>query len=174
MSLKTIFFALVVLAICSRATSDECNPYESATSQRGAFTAADFLIDFETKSPVVTSPGRRLELGNVDTFRFLGLPDIQMSITRFQLDNNVENPLHVHPRGAELLYVIKGDIELYIAGEAGAAELTIPLRPKQSSVIPMAVPHKQLCRSEGGCEYVGVLSAPDAGTYGIKDLMKKR
>lgn len=68
-----------------------------------------------------------------------------MSINRFKLDNTVENPLHVHPRGAELIYVIKGIVELTIAAEAGAAELKITLNPAQYSVVPQAVAHKQLC-----------------------------
>lgn len=170
MTFAYFFAALALASVSQLASGDECNPYASATSQRGTFSNDDFIIDFAKKSPIVTSPGRRVELGNVDTFPFLGLPDIQMSINRFQLDNNVENPLHVHPRGAELIYVIKGVVELTIAAESGAAELSITLNPAQSSVVPQAVAHKQLCRTESGCEYVGVLNGPDAGNFGIKTL----
>lgn len=121
---------------------------------------------------MVATNGRRVELGDVDSFPFLRLPGIQMSVNRFQLMNNIENPLHVHPCGAELLYVIKGTVELYIAAEDGAAAFNIVLQPAQNSVIPRAAAHRQLCRTESDCEYVSVLNGPDTGHFGITGLGK--
>lgn len=85
-------------------------------------------------------------------------------------------PAHVHPRAAELAFVLSGAVEVAWTDELGTApasapaaaaagrRVASPLRRHDAAVVPRALPHSVACVSADACVVLAVLNAGDPGT----------
>ena len=80
----------------------------SRLSFRQQFSPANFTFDLAASTPTGSLAGGEIRAANIDSFQALSGEDI--SYTLFKLQPCAVNLPHVHPRAAELLYVISGKL----------------------------------------------------------------
>ena len=80
----------------------------SRLSFRQQFSPANFMFDLAASTPTGSLAGGEIRAANIDSFQALTGEDI--SYTLFKLQPCAVNLPHVHPRAAELLYVISGKL----------------------------------------------------------------
>jgi quercetin dioxygenase-like cupin family protein len=158
--------ALVAFAVQSSAAFRTLST--SVLKQRSAFNSSDFAFDLRQALQITAIPGVYGQLADVSTFPILGLPDTQMSVVRIFFGNDVIFPTHVHPRGTEMLYVVKGSVKVTLEAEFGSAgPIVNTLNPGQVTIFPLGLAHGEVCVS-GPCEVVAMFDSPDPGIYFVK------
>lgn len=90
------------------------------------------------------------------------------SIMHFVHPPNVGPALHMHPRGSESFYIIKGDYKFFLGNEI------INTKIGDTIIIPEGTPHKFNSGNNGG-EFL-VISPPDLENYfyEVSQLLTKR
>jgi quercetin dioxygenase-like cupin family protein len=159
-------FAFVAFAVQSSAAFRTIST--SVQKQRSAFNSSDFAFDLNKGTQITGIPGIYAQRGDVSTFPILGLPDTQMAVVRLFFGDGVLFPTHVHPRGTEMLYVIKGSVKVTLEAESSStAPIVNTLNPGQVTIFPIGLAHGGLCVS-GPCEIVAMFDSPDPGIYFVK------
>lgn len=169
--------AVVGLVPCAWASPPRPTPsptaplFPTAAALRSSFAAADYAIDTNT----IRGPRGRVgsvRPATVGTFPLLGLPDVDMALVRVTLAGGAHGPPHTHPRSAELLYLLRGTLDVYVVEEnpAGAPRARVianTLAVGGMSAFPRGLVHGQRCVSAGGCEYIAALNAADPGSVAV-------
>lgn len=136
----------------------------STAALRSRFADADFAID-TTAIDGLATPSGEVRPAFVGAFPVLGLPDVRMSLAAVTLAGGAFNQAHTHPRGAELLFLLRGRMDVFFVDEGGPAPRTVAntLRPGGATVFGQGLIHGEHCVSEEPCEFVAVFNDPDAG-----------
>lgn len=138
----------------------------SANKVRAELPEDAFTFDPRTPANVLKLPFGTLSLGTVDQFPALGGADVQMAYVRVTLFPGSTLPAHLHPRGTELDYVVRGVIKTVIAEEFGSARpsITVVLGAGKLAVVPEGLTHAQTCVSKEACVFVATFNTADPGT----------
>ncbi|GAB0498012.1 hypothetical protein MMPV_009352 [Pyropia vietnamensis] len=144
--------------------------FSTAAGLRSRFVAADYAIDTNA-IPGSTSRSGTVRPATVANFPILGLPDVDAALVRVTLAPGAHGPPHTHPRASELLFLLRGTLNVYVVEENSAAPrtrvITNTLRVGHMAVFPRGLLHGQRCVSAGGCEYVATLDSADPGTVAV-------
>lgn len=143
-------------------------PFQSTSALRGLLKDSDFVLDLPAIEGF-SSDGGTVRPAFVGSFPALGLPDVQMSIANVQLEAGAFNQPHVHPRGSELLFLVKGRLDVFFIEDAGAPPrvVTNTLDAGSATVFGIGLVHGERCVSDTPCEFVAVLNNPDAGSASV-------
>jgi quercetin dioxygenase-like cupin family protein len=161
-------FVLVAAVVCF--TAQSCIAFDgilskSVTMDRNMFSPSSFVFDLTRGVQLTASKGVVVQLGDVSSFPALGLPDNQMALARIFMKEGAVVPTHVHPRGTEMPYVVKGLVQVTLEPEfGGKGKIVNTLTPGQSTIFPAGVAHGQKC-VKGPCEFVAVFNSPDPGIF---------
>lgn len=139
--------------------------FMSTAALRSRFADGDFAIDATaiTGSP---TPSGVVRPALVGSFPVLGLPDVRMSFAFVTLEGGAFNQAHTHPRGAELLFLTKGKMDVFFVEDnvgPNARTVVNTLNAGGATVFGQGLIHGEQCVSEGPCEFVAVFNNPDAG-----------
>ena len=133
----------------------------SAKVFRSRFNASDFVFDL-TKGPSATlGPGGITRLAIVDTFPALEQNGISMLLTN--LDPCAINLPHVHPRAAELLFVLKGSLKVSFVEETGGRTIVNVVNASQTTVFPRGLLHEEQNNECEPAVFVSAFSDEDPG-----------
>lgn len=165
--------AVATLASGARGASPRPTPtlaaplFPTAATLRSRFAAADYVIDTNT----IRGPRGRsgtVRPATVATFPILGLPDVDASLVRVTLAGGAHGAPHTHPRASELLYLLRGTLDVYVVEENSAAPrarvIANTLAVGGVAAFPRGLLHGQHCVSAGGCEFLAALNAADPGS----------
>ncbi|GAB0489825.1 hypothetical protein MMPV_001050 [Pyropia vietnamensis] len=139
-----------------------------------------------TAGSTVEFPFGSLTLGSAAEFPALSsATGVDLSYILVRIHAGAVAPAHVHPRAAELAFVLSGTVEVTWVDEygtpvapprsqssrrpsadlaAGGRRVANSLRRHEAAVVPRALPHSVACVSAGGCVVLAVLNAGDPGT----------
>jgi len=118
----------------------------------------------------VTFPFGSLTLGDARTFPALSATTgVDLSYILVRIHGGATAPAHVHPRGAELAFVLRGAVRLAwtdeVAPSGGAGRVVANGLPARGiGVVPRGAVHSVHCVAEGGCVVLAVFNAGDPGT----------
>ncbi|KAL6894282.1 hypothetical protein ACP4OV_008380 [Aristida adscensionis] len=113
-----------------------------------AVVADDFFFAGHARAPSTDNPmGSGLIPGNVEAFP--GLNTLGVSINRVDLAPGGVNPLHSHPRAAELVHVVAGEMLVGFVSTAGRFFSKV-VREGESFVIPRGLMHFQYNAGKNG------------------------
>jgi quercetin dioxygenase-like cupin family protein len=165
---RRVLISVAFVAFAVQSTAAFRTLSTSVLKQRSAFKSSDFAFDLRQAVQITAVPGVYAQLADVSTFPILGLPDTQMSVVRAFFGDGVIFPTHVHPRGTEMLYVIKGSVKVTLEPEFGSTDPIVnTLSPGQVTIFPLGLAHGAVCVS-GPCEVVSMFDSPDPGIYFVK------
>lgn len=171
----TVAVAIVGLAAGAWGRSPPSTPmlaplFPTAATLRSRFVAADYAIDTNAIHGSTSRSGT-VRPATVANFPVLGLPDVDAALLRVTLAPGAHGPPHTHPRASELLFLLRGTLNVYMVEENSAAPrtrvITNTLRVGRMAVFPRGLLHGQRCVSAGGCEYVAALDSADPGTVAV-------
>ena len=139
----------------------------TAAAMRHQYKAQDFMYDLMAATPDrgVAGEVRPLGMGQMPTLAGLGV-----SFTHFTVEPCGINAPHVHPRGTELLFVVKAEflrtafVEENGATVDGSAVVRNDIKTGQVVVFPQGLIHYQQNLGCTTAEYISALSSEDAGT----------
>ena len=96
----------VYVALLSTVTA-QTPIYTSASAQRAA---VDNVLSFDANAipPVALGGGVTARAGNVANFPSLALPDVNMAFNLVRFPPGSTVPGHIHPRGTELIFNVRG------------------------------------------------------------------
>jgi len=162
---------VAVLAGAASATkpASTADLFPTAVALRAKFDDADFAID-TTKIKGNPNAAGNVRVGNVGGFPVLGLPGIDSSFALVSLEADAHNLPHTHPRASETLYLLKGELDVFIVEENSAPPVRVienTLRPGGVAVFPTGLIHGQRCVAKEGCEFVAVLGSADPGAVSV-------
>lgn len=124
-----------------------------------------FLIDF-SKALKHNRGSFKEQFGNLNTFP-VGGADVQLSISRIQVESGGNFPSHSHPRATEVIYVRKGVVRTKLRFEAlpfaKPRIVTNIVKASQVSVFPQGLAHEVTCISKYPCTYIAFFNSADAG-----------
>lgn len=133
---------------------------------RNQYAPESFVLDFQ-KAARTSGNGTLVEFGNVASFPVLTMPDIEISVGRVTIEEGYANHRHIHPRGAEVIYMVDGLMEVYFETEnEGNGQISNTLPAGLAAVIPQGLIHGQTCL-KGPCVFIAVLKSADPGNYKI-------
>ena len=137
--------------------------FTSASAQRAAL---DNNLSFNAKAiPATRLPtGATAQAGNVANFPSLALPDVSMAFNLVTIPKGEVVPEHIHPRGTELIFNVRGAQEITIGQEGMAEDLVFRTKPGFYTAIPEGLPHITKCVSRGGCIFSASFNTADPGT----------
>jgi len=152
-------------AAAARGPSLAASPFQSTSALRGLLQDSDFAINLPAIEGFSSDAGT-IRPAFVGDFPALGLPDVQMSVAAVQLAAGAFNQPHVHPRGTELLVLIKGTLEVFFIEDGGAPPrvVTNTLPAGAATVFGIGLVHGERCVSDTPCEFMAVFNNPDAGS----------
>lgn len=137
--------------------------------QRATMADSAFIIDPALGIINRAHKGRVAEIADQTKFPPLGLSDIDMAIVRFTLDPNGTNPMHVHPRATEMVFVLKGRLSVETGPELGNKKFVRNIvEAGFSYVFPQALVNGQRCLSEGRCEFVSMFNSGNPGVFDVE------
>lgn len=162
-------------------------PPPAATVRSGLPAAAWAFRPMQAESApaagtTVKFPFGSLTVGSAAEFPALSSSTgVDLSYILVRIHPGAVAPAHVHPRAAELAFVLSGTVEVAWVDEfgtpvtpptsgsrAGASAagrgVASTLRQHEAGVVPRALPHSVACVSAGGCVVLAVLNAGDPGT----------
>ena len=164
------WIALLVIAALVSLGFAQLNPqvnpnFRSPAELRGLVNNTLF---FDPQAiPVVNLPQNvESRLGNVQRFPSLGLPDVGIAFAQADVPFGSIFPVHVHPRGTEMLLVISGVFKITISPELTLPDVDIVARPGQLTVIPQGLRHFELCLTKPSCRFISSFRA-ETGDPGI-------
>lgn len=167
----------------------------SAASVRSALPPAAWAFqpleaaNARVSGTTVEFPFGSLTLGSAAEFPTLSAAaGVDLSYILVRIHAGAVAPAHVHPRAAELAFVLAGAVEVAWVDEFGTApaapaaaaaaaagrsmaaspvsgrRVANPLRRHGVGVVPRALPHSVACVSAEACVVLAVLTAGDPGT----------
>lgn len=166
----------------------------TAATARGALPAAAWAFKptqadgAGVAGTTVAFPFGSLTLGSAAEFPALSSSaGVDLAYILVRIHPGAVAPAHVHPRAAELAFVLAGTVEVAWVDEFGTPAPPPPpsssppsspprgprsagrrvanrLGPHEAGVVPRALPHSVACVSVGGCVVLAVLNAGDPGT----------
>lgn len=129
---------------------------------------SDFVIDVTSRTPN-TGTG-----GTVQARESPNTPSLQgqgISLSLFTIEEGGQNLIHYHPRATELLYVIKGTIQVGFTTTTGRyIENTIT--EGQATVFPLALLHFQRNIGTGTSQYISMLNSENPGVMSFPRVFK--
>jgi quercetin dioxygenase-like cupin family protein len=161
---------VVLIAAVACFTAQSCFAFDgilskSVTLDRNMFSPSSFVFDLTRGVQLTAFKDVVVQLGDVSSFPALGLPDNQMSLARAFMKEGTILPTHVHPRGTEMPYVVKGLVEVTLEPEFGSkGRIVNTLAPGQATIFPAGVAHSQKC-VKGPCEFIAIFNSPDPSIF---------
>lgn len=124
---------------------------------------SQYVISPRKSKPLRPVPGvvirpMRVDLGQ----EVLGLADVQYIAVNVRMMSGVTFPTHYHPRGAEMITVVRGKSRTHMQNEAGTP-IKGTYRALESFIVPQGLIHNFTCISKTPCLYHIVLNSADAG-----------
>lgn len=120
---------------------------------------SDFVIE------VTGLPGRRGQGGLVQARESPNTPAMVgqgIALSLFTIDVGGQNLIHYHPRATELLYVIKGTIEVGFTTTTGAL-IANTVKAGQATLFPRALLHFQRNIGTETAQYISILNSENPG-----------
>lgn len=158
------FNTIVVLAVVTLfATAKAQTPiFTTASAQRAAL---DNVLSFDTNDiePTVLEGNVTAQPGNVGNFPSLALPDANVAFNVANIPSGEEFPIHIHPRGTEIIFNIVGDQKITLTQENGEL-LVFDTKPGTFTVILEGLPHVTECVGEEDCQFSAAFNTADPGT----------
>lgn len=93
----------------------------TACDSRRELADGEFLIAFRDSLQTIEN-GQISRFASAKTFPALG-PDIQIEMNKIALFSKKVYPAHSHPRGSEMLFVLKGEVDVVLALERKQEEV---------------------------------------------------
>jgi len=120
---------------------------------------SDFVFDVTARTPNQGMGGtvQARESPNTPALQGQGI-----ALSLFTVEEGGQNLIHYHPRATELLYVIKGTIEVAFTDTTGKLHANI-VKPGQATVFPRALLHFQRNIGKGTTQYISILNSENPG-----------
>jgi len=129
---------------------------------------SDFVIDVTSRAPNQGMGGtvQARESPNTPALQGQGI-----ALSLFTIEKGAQNLIHYHPRATELLYVIKGTIQVGFTTTTGRyIENTI--KEGQATVFPRALLHFQRNIGDGTAQYISMLNDENPGVMSFPRVFK--
>lgn len=153
---------LSLLALLSVATAKiPSTGLRTAESARLKLKDRDFKIS-PRKGIILNTPAFEARIADLTNYRALSLVDTQFYIARITLRSHKTFPTHFHPRGSEVLTVLKGAIRVSFRMENGRV-VRNKLHVGHTTVFPQGLPHDIKCVSRRDCLMLATLNTADPG-----------
>jgi len=180
MKFSTFILSILGAAACVSAQSNNTNTNATRTAEllEGLQKAptrlarlnvlqnnTDWLFDFTSDLGTTRGAGGNLTSANVANFPALFANGLAMTVGRMEPCGM--NTPHTHPRAAEILYLVSGQMEAGFIEENGARFVKNALTPGQGTLFPQGSIHYQI---NTGCLpvlFVAALNDEDPGTSQI-------
>eukprot|EP00511_Aplanochytrium_stocchinoi_P013630 CAMPEP_0204895378 /NCGR_PEP_ID=MMETSP1349-20130617/33992_1 /ASSEMBLY_ACC=CAM_ASM_000710 /TAXON_ID=215587 /ORGANISM="Aplanochytrium stocchinoi, Strain GSBS06" /LENGTH=294 /DNA_ID=CAMNT_0052062745 /DNA_START=233 /DNA_END=1117 /DNA_ORIENTATION=+ len=120
---------------------------------------SDFVFDVLSRTP------NQGQGGTVQGRESLNTPALQgqgIALSLFTVEEGGQNLIHYHPRATELLYVIKGTIEVAFTDTTGTLHANT-VKEGQATVFPHALLHFQRNIGKGTAQYISMLNSENPG-----------
>ena len=136
--------------------------FTSASAQR---TALNNELSFNVNNidPTMLAGGVTAQPGNVAGFPSLALPDVNIAFNKAFIPAGQEFPIHIHPRGTELIFNLIGEQRTTITLENGEP-LVFDTKPGTYTAIPEGLPHITACVGKQDCMFTAAFNTADPGT----------
>lgn len=120
---------------------------------------SDFVFDVTARTPNQGGGGtvQARESPNTPALQGQGI-----ALSLFTVEEGGQNLIHYHPRATELLYVIKGTIEVAFTDTRGVLHANI-VKAGQATVFPRALLHFQRNVGKGTTQYISMLNDENPG-----------
>uniref|UniRef100_A0A7S3V0Y6 Cupin type-1 domain-containing protein n=1 Tax=Aplanochytrium stocchinoi TaxID=215587 RepID=A0A7S3V0Y6_9STRA len=120
---------------------------------------SDFVFDVLERTP------NQGQGGTVQGRESVNTPALQgqgIALSLFTVEEGGQNLIHYHPRATELLYVIKGTIEVGFTDTTGTLHANT-VKAGQATVFPRALLHFQRNIGKGTSQYISMLNSENPG-----------
>jgi len=120
---------------------------------------SDFVFDVTARTPNQGGGGtvQARESPNTPALQGQGI-----ALSLFTIEEGAQNLIHYHPRATELLYVIKGTIEVAFTDTRGVLHANT-VKAGQATVFPRALLHFQRNIGKGTSQYISMLNSENPG-----------
>ncbi|XP_074573789.1 germin-like protein 9-3 [Curcuma longa] len=150
----------VVLAGDPDITSDFILP-SNATAVDGSFFTFTGL-----RKVVTAGPGKEFTVTKASLAEFPALNGQSVSLAVLSFPAGSVNAPHTHPRAAELLFLLKGKLEVGVVDTANKL-FTQTLQPGDAFVFPKGLVHFQFCNSKNPALAISAFGSSNAGTVSL-------
>ena len=136
---------------------------------RSKYQESEFVFNLANSTPNAIGGGGNGRAMNIDTFAPLAGEGVAMVL--FKIDPCGINLPHVHPRGTELFYVVKGTFKTAFTEENSGRTIVNTLTPGQATIFPQGLIHEE---QNIGCEeaiFISAFSDEDPGVLTISNRM---
>lgn len=143
--------------------------FSQKLKSRQKFEAANFVYNLTTSVPNVVGGAGTGRAMNIDSFSPLQGEGVSMVL--FRIDACGINLPHVHPRGTELFYVVKGTFKAAFVEENTGRTIVNTLTAGQATIFPQGLIHEE---HNIGCEeaiFMSAFSSEDAGVLTISNRL---
>jgi oxalate decarboxylase/phosphoglucose isomerase-like protein (cupin superfamily) len=155
---QTIFFVCAISFVSSQS--------KTRAELRSVFNEADFIFNLAQSEPAQQSNG-----GSVRVANLINLPALScegVSHVLLNIDPCGLNAPHIHPRAAEIVYVIDGDdFEIGFVEENGGRAITNRISTGFTTFIPRGLIHYGLNLSCKNTTIIGSFNSEDPGVISV-------
>lgn len=153
----------VMSSVCFGAGGIPSFGLQTAESIRAKLPDSAFVID-SSKGIISNNTGFSFAIAELSEFPVLAGTDVQFFSALGEINPGATFIKHFHPRSAEYLYVISGDIRIEITLENSNPRIVkARVNETQSTAIPQGLPHLAVCVSTKPCKFIAVLNSADPG-----------
>lgn len=136
---------------------------DTAQSVRNPLADNDFILD-PSKGVAIDTADFRIRIAELSNFPVLAGTDTQSQVVRVMLKSGRDFIPHYHPRGTEILNVLRGRFRFTIRFEGlNPRVVTIHVREGQTTIFPQGLIHTARCVSKRDCMFLSNFNTADPG-----------
>ena len=170
MAFKTTVQTILALAIIALfAMAKAQTPIFTTASAQRAELDNELSFDANAIEPAVLEGNVTAQAGNVGTEPSLALPDVMVAFNLANIPSGEVFPIHLHPRGTEIIFNIVGQQQITITQENGEP-LVFDTKPGFFTAIPEGLPHVTACVGPEDCMFSAAFNTADPGTLFLEGV----